>query len=300
MTERGDLLELLHGAGGSFQTLASRWRCWRDDQRAHAAFTAANAGSGSVVVASATGPPQPPGSGHEEVVRLWVAKPDRIREEHVGGDADGALAVQLGSTWWSYSPHLGAMTNHGDERQQHGIGQMFQPLLEPAGVMGLFDMELTGRAERAGHSVICAAWRRRALTDHDRFALHQLGTGAQEHAVEVDAERGVVLRLEARFEGEPMAICEVLDVTYDVELDDELFRFVAPDGEEPRTPASLHRFQHGVALHEAAAMMPFAVYTLSDAPAGWNLPFRSSRLHSGHRFRPLCTFTTAIRTLRPP
>lgn len=271
MSERGDLLELLHGAGGSFQTIASRWRCRRHDQRAGAAFTAAHAGSGSVVTAYAVGPSQPPDSWQEEEVRLWMAKPDRIREEHYGGHADGTLAVAVGSTWWSYSPHMGAMTNDGDERQHSATGQMFQPLLDPARVMGLFDIEITGRDQRDGRGVICAVWRPRALTDHDRFALHQLGTGADEHAIEVDAERGVLLRLEARFAGEPMAICEALDVTFDAELDDELFRFVAPDGQEPQTPASLHRFRHSLALHEAAAMVPFAVYVLSDAPPGWQL-----------------------------
>ncbi len=270
MSELGSLLELLHGAGGSFRTLASRWRCWRHDERAHAAFMAAHVGKGSMVSLYGEGPPQPP--EHEEEVRLWVAKPDRMREEHDDSDRGQAtLAVQVGPTWWAYSPRMGAMTNHGDEHHQHGIGQMFQGHLDPARVMGLFDIEITGRAERAGQPVICAVWRPRALTDHYQFALHQLGPGAQEHAIEVDAERGVLLRLEARFAGEPMAISEALDVAFDVELDPELFRFVAPGGEQPQAAHSLHRFHPGVALHEAAAMVPFAVYALRDVPVGWEL-----------------------------
>lgn len=216
------------------------------------------------------GPPRPP--EHEEEVRLWVARPDRMREEHHNSDCGHAtLAVQVGSTWWSYSPRMGAMTNDGDEHHQHGIGQMFHALLDPARVMGLFDIEITGRGERAGHGVICAAWRPRALTDHDQFALHQLGSGAQEHAIEVDAERGVLLRLEARFAGEPIAISEAMDVTFDTDLDPELFRFVAPGGEQPQAARSLHRFHPGVALHEAAAMVPFTVYALRDVPVGWEL-----------------------------
>ena len=219
--------------------------------------------------AYAEGPPRPP--EHEEEVRLWVAKPDRIREEHDGDRGHATLAVQVGSTWWAYSPRMGAMTNAGDEHHQHGIGQMFQPLLEPARVMGLFDIEIIGRGERAGHGVICAVWRPRALIDHDRFALHQMGTGAEEHAIEVDAKRGVLLRLEARFAGEPMAICEALEVTFDAELDPELFRFAAPGGEQPQALDIPHRLHRGVALHEAAAMVPFGIYALSDVPAGWEL-----------------------------
>ena len=269
MSELGDLLELLHGADGRFETIASRWRCWRHVQRAHAAFVAEHAGSGSLVGAYAEGPPQP--SEYEEEVHLWVAKPDRIREEHDGDRAHATLAVQVGSTWWSYSPRMGAMTNDGDERQQHGVGQMFRPLLDPARVMGLFDIKITERGERAGRGVIGAVWRPRPATVHDRFALHQLSAGAEEQAVEVDAERGVLLRLEARFAGEPMAICEALDVTFDAELDPQLFRFVAPGGQQPQTPAGLHRFDRGVALHEAAAIVPFGVYALSHVPAGWRL-----------------------------
>ncbi|MEA2186790.1 MAG: hypothetical protein QOK16_1801 [Solirubrobacteraceae bacterium] len=270
MSELGDLLELLHGAGGSFQTLASRWRCWRHDERAHAAFMAAHAGSGSVVSVYGEGPSQPP--EHEEEVRLWVARPDRMREEHDDSTRGQAtLAVQVGSTWWAYSPRMGAMTNDGDEHHQHGIGQMFQAHLDPARVMGLFDIEITGRGERAGHPVICATWRSRALTDHEQFALHQMGSGAQEHAIEVDADRGVLLRLEARFAGEPMAISQALDVTFDAKLDPALFRFVAPGGEQPQAAHSLHRFHTGVALHEAAAMVPFTVYALGHVPVGWEL-----------------------------
>lgn len=269
MSGLGDLLALLHGADGSFQTIASRWRCWRHGERAHAAFMAEHARAGGVAAVRAAGPPQPP--EHERQVRLWVAKPDRIREEHDGDGGHATLAVQAGSTWWSYSPLTGAMTNDGDERQQHGIGQMFRPLLDPARVMGLFDIEITGRGERAGRSVICAVWRPRALTEHDRFALHQLGSGAEAHAIEVDAERGVLLRTEARFAGEPMTVCEALAVTFDAELDPELFRFVAPGGEQPQTLQSLHRLHRGVALHGAAALVPFAVYALSDVPAGWRL-----------------------------
>lgn len=110
---------------------------------------------------------------------------------------------------------------------------MFRPLLNPAGVMGLFDIEITGRGERAGRGVICAVWRPRAMSRHDRFALHELGSGAQEHAMEIDAERGVPLRTEARFAGQPMAVCEALKVTFDAKLDPELFRFVAQMATSP-------------------------------------------------------------------
>jgi len=283
MSELGDLLELLHGAGDGFQTLASRWRCWRHDERMHAAFMAGRVGSGSVWGVYGEGPPQPP--EHEEEVRLWVARPDRMREEHDNGDGGQAtLSVRVGSTWWSYSPRMGAMTNDGDEHHQHGIGQMFQALLDPARVMGLFDIEVTGCGERASHAVICTVWRPRALTDHDQFALHQLGSGAQEHAIEVDAERGVLLRLEARFAGEPMAISEAVDVTFDADLDPELFRFVAPGGEPPQAAHSLHRFHPGVALHEAAAMVAFTVYALCDVPVGWEL---TVSVHLGSKRPPI-------------
>ena len=49
---------------------------------------------------------------------------------------------------------MGATTNDGNEHHQHPVGQMFRPLLNPAGVIGLFDIEITGCGERAGRGVM--------------------------------------------------------------------------------------------------------------------------------------------------
>ena len=62
--------------------------------------------------------------------------------------------------------------------------------------------------------------------------LHPLGLGADEYELEVDADRGMLLRVEARFEGQAFSIVEATEVHFDPAFDTETFRFVAPEGAE--------------------------------------------------------------------
>jgi hypothetical protein len=115
------------------------------------------------------------------------------------------------------------------------------------------------------------------------FALHHLGAGAQEYAIEVDAERGVLLRAEARFDGQAISVTEAMEIAFDMPLDPELFRFTPPAGEELRRTDAMGRFRHGIPIHEAVAAAPFTVHTLADPPADWEL---TATLHAGSE-RPL-------------
>lgn len=60
-------------------------------------------------------------------------------------------------------------------------------------------------------------------------------------------------------------------ITFDTDLAPDLFVFSAPDGTPAQRFDGLHAIRHGIALHEAAAAMPFTVYALSHAPEGWEL-----------------------------
>src|SRR3954447_11973891 len=165
---------------------------------------------------------------HEEQVRFWWQRPDSIREQR-DATSDGpwaaqpTLAIRVGATWWAFSPQMGAMTNAGDERHSHGAGEQFLVLLDPSELIGLLDFTISGRGERAGRPVLVVSGRPRA---RDRrgpgsFALHHLGAGAQEYAVEVDARCGVVLRTEARFDGRPFQVAEAEQIAFDTPLDPE-------------------------------------------------------------------------------
>jgi hypothetical protein len=61
--------------------------------------------------------------------------------------------------------------------------------------------------------------------------LHELGVGADDYLISVDAERGVVLRIDARFREQPFTVIEMTEVEFDAELPPETFTIVLPHGE---------------------------------------------------------------------
>ncbi|MCW3014511.1 MAG: hypothetical protein JWO02_1603 [Solirubrobacterales bacterium] len=267
-------------------SVESRWRVWRDDERLREAFEAHARASGAQTWSVGRVEAGEVSPVHEEDVRFWWQAPDSLREEREVPDPGHAtLAIRVGATWWSWSPPMGAMTNAGDERHGHGAGEQFTAMLDPAAVIGLLDFTITGRGVRAGRPVLLVSSRPRSQGrgDRDMFSLHHLGLGAQEYALEVDSERGVLLRAEARFDGRPTQVTEALQIAVDTPLDPELFRFTPPPGEELHQADMLHRFRHGIPLHEAVAGVPFAVYALADPPPDWEL---TVTLHAGHE-RPL-------------
>ncbi len=268
----GDLLELMHGASGRFESVESQWRSWRDVELTRAAFAAHAKDSGAVTSQVVVGSGDRP-TEEEETIRLWLQRPDRVREERDSKLHGKTLAIQVGSTWWSYWPGRGAMTNAGDAAQSQTVGQSVETMLNPAPVIGLLDIEIRGTGERAGRSVVRARCspRPRGTNHPDTFALRGLSIGADAYDLEIDTERGILLRVEACFDGAAMMVVEAVEIAFDRQLDPELFRFVSPDGQEPSTTEQMRRLRGPVALHESVSAVPFTVYALRDVSEDWEL-----------------------------
>jgi outer membrane lipoprotein-sorting protein len=279
VSELGDLLELLHGAAGRVSSVQSRWRLWRDEERVHAAFMAHAKQTGGRTYTARRAARGGGSTEHTEEVRFWWQSPASMREQRDTAQGEGAwtgqpnLVIRVGATWWSYSPQTGALTNGGDERHSHGAGDQFLAMLDPCELIGVLDFTVVGRGQRAGRPVVVVVCRPR-LGDRRGpagFALHHLGLGADEHVIEVEADRGVLLRAEARLEGQALQITEAAEIAFDTRLDPGLFRFEPPAGEELHRVDVARRIRHDVPIHEAVGAVPFTVYTLGDAPADWRL-----------------------------
>jgi outer membrane lipoprotein-sorting protein len=269
------LLVLLDGAEEPFASIRVRFRVWRQRERALAAFVAQAKRDGATVSAMRAGD-APPSSESVEFVSVWRAEPDRMRVEYEGGDHDGTFGVRDGEHWWTFDPRSGAMTNAGNTSIGSGTGTEFETLLMPAGLLGLLRFAPTAPSMRAGRAVIVADARPRPERRRGRrprsFELHELGAGADRYRLEVDAERGIVLAAHAFAGNEPFQVIEATEVEFDAALDDGLFVFVAPEGEEIRAAgAQTRELLRHASISEAQAAAPFTVLVPERVPSTWTV-----------------------------
>lgn len=239
MGDLGDVLELLHDAEPRWKTLRAVGRQWRHTARATEVFeryvAAVEAGQPPTAVVRLTGyvpdgsqPPAPDETEHHW--RLSMEHGGRLRSEHAWGD-ESTTVVLDGPTWWSWSPRIGGMTNRGAENHRCGVGPS-GVLIDTAAVLSAVRLQLLGKDTMLGRDVYRVRGVPRAGLGHEPdFGLDQLGLGADDYLLSVDAERGVLLRSEARFHDQPFTVTEMTEVAFDAELPPETFTIVLPEGE---------------------------------------------------------------------
>ena len=272
----GELLALLVGAHRSFRTLQGEVRTWTHHERSREAFARMQARRGtshsqSLVVLAADGEAEADPGVSEVSLRVWLERPDRLREEAVtvsGGRRNEYLLVRVGATWWSFDPDLGAQTNGEDLSHGHG-GMLERAMLDPAQLLATSELEVVGRAVHAGRPVIRVFAR---PSPRDVFLDDPGGMiDCSPRELLVDAERGVLLRSASLLDGEPFATCEFLSVVFDQEIASERFVFVPPAGEEVvDAREAMERLHRPVSLDEAARLAPFVVFAPREVPASWS------------------------------
>lgn len=134
----------------------------------------------------------------ESVLRVWFAPPDRAREEGEGGAGEG-FGVRRGPVCWHYGPYNGARSNEDDPEVGSGIGEEVWWLLDPVALVGFLDFDTITRGRQAGRATRRVRAVPRALADAEGEAWprFRLGAeGADELLLDVDAERGGLLRIE--------------------------------------------------------------------------------------------------------
>lgn len=277
MSGLGDLLELLHGARQRWQTVRLVVRRWYEPERGRSAMergaeqARARGGGVSILV---TGSPRtseeeaeiPKAS--ESLSRLWLDPgSDRVRMERSDPHGD-FYSVRVGERWWSYHPIWGATTNEGDLTARIGGPGEVEALLDPALLLGSLDFETIGERTGAGRDGIVVRATPRALDDSQRLRPY-LPEGADDFELLVDVERGIVLRLEARLDGEPFMIIELIEVQFDETFAEEVFVFQAPPGEQVRSHRDVYARPEGVSIEEAVRRAPFTVLAPRRLPEGW-------------------------------
>jgi hypothetical protein len=79
----------------------------------------------------------------------------------------------------------------------------------------------------------------------------------------VDADRGFLLRSEARLDGQPFRIVEVTELGFDEDLPPDTFKLDPPPGETFTIPTDPERF---VSLNELTKLVPFTIFVPRQAP----------------------------------
>jgi hypothetical protein len=131
--------------------------------------------------------------------------------------------VRDGQLWWDDNPSLGLSTNANDDEPAMSISYgESEILLDPAGLGGHVILGPRGSAERAGRRVLRAHAVPRAGGRRER-GPSPIWLCGDNFEFEVDAETGVLLYVEARFEDTAFSTIAATLVAYDEEIPPETF-----------------------------------------------------------------------------
>jgi outer membrane lipoprotein-sorting protein len=261
VSELGDLLELLYRARSSWRTVHMETREWTHYERAKRAFERFNA---RTETARATGAVQLTGGGATPVetsslVCTWVDDHGRYREERDDGGYP-MTRVSDGVHSWTYSPTMGAIV-------QDDAAGLENELLDPTPLIAALELEVLGQRDYRGRAAIDA---RGLPRNGRRFGPPAVPPGADDIRLVVDLERGVVLRKEARLDGQPFSVREVLELSFDEEPPAGTFVFEPPPGEEIRSAEEAFHAEH-LTIEEAARRCAFTVYAPSNLAGNWRV-----------------------------
>lgn len=260
MGDLADLLVLLHDAHRHVGPVRATLRTWRRPREEMAALERA----GATTLYAAIGGPAP--EEMTDTVRLWLQPPDRIREER-----ETQTTVRRGELWWTVDAEGDAMTNEDDPEVGGGAGEDAQWLLDPAGLMGALVLTPAGRGEVAGRPTLRARGIPRASDDDEEGVILRIG-GGDEYVLDVDAERGALLRVEARAGGAAFLIHEVTEIAFGERFEPAVFELEPPPGQRFRGVLDdLPGTMRDLPIERVAALAPFPVWTPARLPRGWEL-----------------------------
>lgn len=281
--ELGRLLAAVHTVAVRTFTLQGTLRTWRHQGRINrgferwsrarrsappAAAPGAEGNAVSVVIRSSAtarvrskGPPQPEETTTSVQVRAWWPYRWRIEGEWFPGGP--SLLVADGQSWLSWSHRSGGLSNFGAGNHSHG--NPAQEVLNPAAVLRSEISDLSVH-ERAGRVTWHFGARPRERTfGGSRWAWEHC---IDDYLADVDRETGLVIALVGRVDGADALRYEFEQLEFDVDLPDELFALVTPDGSEPKDATKQHQPPRHMPLREAAKEAGFPIFAPTRLPGG--------------------------------
>ena len=205
-----------------------------------------------------------------------------VRGGPAGRSKFSRYGVSVGDTWWMWSELQGAITNGGSPNHHAGLGQSFELLLEPAQLLADFDFAICGEELQAGRKAIRVHAHARPKGDQHRF-MSPLPVGCEECEFVVDLEFGVLLRLTALFESEPVMDMQIQEIAVDQPIPPERFEFSPPPGEQLEDAAQPHGFRDEP-IGKVARRASFTVFiaTRLDGPRRMRATYLPKRRGQPH------------------
>lgn len=170
----------------------------------------------------------------DEITRLWLVRPSRWRSEFDTPYGRVANIMRDGVWWSSHVPETWprqtwrARVDHALKRAGASLRgsptlvgrrprQPFATLFWPAALLEEFSWTAVSEDNWHGRSVSVLRCTSAGLDDTP------LPVGADEYEVWLDQERGVLLRAVARSGSSEMGMIEMMDIVFDVPIDDAVF-----------------------------------------------------------------------------
>jgi hypothetical protein len=264
VSELGDLLELIHGATTRVASVRATMAEFCRPELLEVAFrrfgdrTGFARGGGYFYAPLGGVAVGERADEHVWEIKLW-ADAGRFRVERVGPDVESVLVVDH-ERWWNWSPAFG-LRSHEDEPGVRHHGGL--DLLDASGFVVGFDLEVAGRTVVAGRPSTTVRVRGARTEGHPVG----LALGIEEADLQIDSDRGVVLRRTELVDGQPAFVREVETITYDEPLPPDVFVFTPPPGTPARKPAK----PQWTTLDEAASLASFPVLKLAEVPPDWRV-----------------------------
>jgi len=217
---KGDLLELIANAPGSFRTFEGQLQLWIHHDLSRQAFEQLSQSRGGSVSFQSSG--REPSEASDEHLRVLVDRPSRWS---ITGDR---IDVSDGRRHWVGSGgYVVEMDQDEANLDSTQIGILIAPGVE---VLGALEFAIPEEAEVAGRR----CWRVNASTApvkaHRGPMFPGMGLSGIDHTIWFDAVTGMILRHVGLFKGERCSVSEFSDIEVDGPIDESQFTYT-PDSE---------------------------------------------------------------------
>jgi outer membrane lipoprotein-sorting protein len=219
-----EVLTLLHTSRQRWRTLRAEGEEWRDERRSHEVFARLRRPGSVVAMRGSPGPAE-----RDPRWRFWIRQPDQARVEYGGAHQTRFSQITDGHRRWFSLPDGRAMVEERQEGPRLQLGPV-DVLVETAAVPAALVLDVSGRNRLLGRETLSVRGRAQDVDVRPGPGpFHPFLRVADEVRLEVDRERGIILRLEALLDGSPFHRLEMTEVAFDETLPEDVFVFPADE-----------------------------------------------------------------------